>query len=249
MTIEAIDHFLRRAVFYPCSGLDGAPVKFLGKRFQRFIYADYHIERETFERKCMEQGFLGYHCRLIEELDVGAFFGCSWRDIYRANQKVFDHLYLEWVNPFLALAEFERITDYSDDHGPERFDLIFARCEAITTSASVFSRRGIAPSCVAYICSGIGCGGNFPRFPQELERVLRINPGGLPKFLLYDGLAANPRSGDYLRLIEDYTPLKRWDYRKEVGDMANVTLTQLKIAADHQRPPSDFRLKFRYGSG
>lgn len=34
-----IDSFLGESVYYPCSALHGVPVKFLGKRFQRFFYA------------------------------------------------------------------------------------------------------------------------------------------------------------------------------------------------------------------
>ena len=72
--------FLRECVFYPCSGLHGTPIQFLGKRFPRFLYADYSVDRERFDEAIHGRGFKGYRLRATEELDPENVFGMSWED-------------------------------------------------------------------------------------------------------------------------------------------------------------------------
>jgi hypothetical protein len=228
--MDGIEEYLGESVFYPASGLDGAPVKFLGKNgFRRFFYADYAISREKFARENRERGFCGYRWHSTDELDFEAVFGCDWDTILHKHRCLITTLqFFDWDPPFVAVARFERLASYADDHGPVHFELIFARCEAVTTYTDVFSRRRIAPKCIAYIRSGIGYGGNYPDFPQRLEEVLRQNPGGLPEFMLYDHLAADRRMGDYLSLIQEYEPIQRWDYRTEGYGVGSVTWAKLR---------------------
>ena len=155
-----INQFLREAVFYPCSGLDGLPVKRLASRFTRFFYVDYSnsITREAFEAECRNKGFRGYRNTAIEDLSVRSVFGGDWDDILLQHGCLIGQLPFECENPFVTGAHFERSPDYAADHGPPRFELIFARCEAITTVRCVFNRRSIPPMCLAYIRTGIGFG-------------------------------------------------------------------------------------------
>ncbi len=224
-----IDQFLRETVFYPCSGLDGLPVKRLATCFTRFFYVDYSksITRAAFENECQNRGFKGYRNTGIEDLEVQSVFQASWDDVRRMYLNEKFRLPFEWKNPFVACAHFERSPDYAEDYGPPRFQLIFAHCEAITTVRAVFNRRLIPPKCLAYIRTGIGFGGNFPRFPKELEGALRENAGGLPEFLLYDEMSGDPKMGDYLRLVEDYEPIQRWGFHGEGFGPGNVTLAKL----------------------
>jgi hypothetical protein len=226
--VTDIDQFLREAVFYPCSGQDGAPVRFLAKRFQRFFYADYAISREAFDHTCTRQGFRGYRICEIRNLEVESIFLSSWENIGRSHRKLISRLHFDWSQPFVAAARFERLPAFTEDHGPPDFELIFARCEAIATFVSVFIGRGITPRCLAYIRSGIGFGGNYSDFPQELDRTLRDNRAGLPEFMLYDEMGADPRCGDYLRLVEAYEQIENWDYHTEGYGAGNVSLARLK---------------------
>ena len=229
-----IDQFLREAVFYPCSGLDGAPVQFLAKRFPRFFYADRDIDRATFETECMQPGFRGYRVRAIDGLKFQHVFQVFFGNDRRAYQEVASRFNFDWKDIFVASASFERLPDYPEGHGPPQFELMFARCEAITTFNSVFRRRGIAPKCLAYIRPGTGTGGNYPEFAQELERALRENPAGLPEFMLYDAMSRNSRHSSYLSLIDDYEPIERWNYRTEGYGWAKVTLARLRTLHGEQ---------------
>jgi hypothetical protein len=222
-----IDQFLREAVFYPCSDLDGLPVKRLATRFNRFFYADYSssITRAAFDHECQNRGFRGYRNTSTADLDVQLVFQDSWDGVRQTYLRGRFRLPFEWVDPFVAGAHFQRTADYAEDHGPVQFQLIFARCEAITTLRCVFNKRSFPPRCVAYIRPGIGFGGNRPEFPGELERALRENAGGLPEFLLYDEMSSDPKYGDYLRLVENYEPIQQWG---EFHGPGNVTLARLK---------------------
>jgi hypothetical protein len=55
-----LDQFLANSVYYPCSGFDGTPVKFLGRRFQQFLYADYGKSLDDLNAAIRCHGFLGY---------------------------------------------------------------------------------------------------------------------------------------------------------------------------------------------
>ncbi len=171
-----LGEFLREAVFYPCSRLDGAPVRFLSKRFSRFFYADCAIDRAAFETECRQPGFCGYRVRAIDYLRFPAVFQVFGGNDRRAYRAVASRVNFDWEDIFVAAASFERLPDYPEGHGPPQFELMFARCEAITKFLSVFTRRGIAPKCLAYIRPGTDS-----EFPKGLERALRENPGGLPR--------------------------------------------------------------------
>jgi len=224
--MNAIEEFLREAVYYPCSGTDGAPVKFTGKRFTKFLYADYAVTKERLLHECQHQGFRGYQASDVADIDVQSVFGGDWSDIAHQHQDILQRLLTPWIpeTAYLIAVKFTRLDTFPEEHGPPSLALWFARCEAIATFRSVFTRRGIAPKCLAYIRSGIGFGGNFTQFPRALERTVAGNPAGLPQYMLSDHIGRNPRWGDYCQLVEAYHALERWDYRTEHYGHSNLTL-------------------------
>jgi hypothetical protein len=225
--MNTIDKFLSECVFYSCSALHGVPVKFLGKRFQRFFYADYSVERRQFDTSLKEQGFKGYELDSVEELSPKKVFGMTWKDLAQRHDSTISRIHFEWTDPFVVLCRFKRMDSFGDDHGPEAFEFMFARCEAIAAFISAFSRRNIAPKCLVHIRSGIGFGGNFQDYPKELKRVLLQNKGGLPAFMFYDSMGSSGECGDYLDLVKKYQLVERWGY----PDGDHLTLAKL-IAPD-----------------
>lgn len=226
--VQALMHdfekYLRESVFYPCSGFDGSPVRFLGHRFQQYIYADYGVTRDSFEKACNLNGFLGYRVCSIKELDVELVFQMSWKKLAVTHRTILSQLHLNWMNPFILHTRFERLASFPEEHGPSSFELIFICCEAITTFHSVFTKRGIAPRCLVYIRPGTAFGGNFSAYPERLARAIRANVGGTPEFILYDKSGGNAKHGDYLPILEQYQPIQRWDYRSEHYGMTSATL-------------------------
>jgi len=208
-----IKEFLKTCVYYPCSNLSGLPVKFLGKRFQRFFYADYSVDREEFEKITREEGFKGYQLVTLEYLSPELVFGKRWGEIRRDHNGTFSQVHFEWHDPFIAYSLFRRQDGFGDDHGPETFELIFSRCEGVAAYMDAYSQRGIVPQCLVHIRSGLGFGGNFQKYPRMLRDALINNRGGLPKFMFYDDMGCNRSAGDYLDLVERYDMIEKWDCR------------------------------------
>lgn len=228
-----IDSFLQECVFYPCSGLHGRPVKLLSKRFPRFFYADYSVDREQFNNTIRKEGFKGYQLTTVVEVTPESVFGMPWKTLEKEHRSTISLVHFEWSSPFVVLCHFERTVDFDDSHGPLAFEFMFARCEAIAAFKSAFSRRNIAPKCLVHIRSGIGFGGNFSDYPNELARALSANNGGLPPFMLYDAMGSNPEGGDYLDLVENYERIERWGYH----DGGHLTLAKCTTCDDEQDAP------------
>lgn len=204
-------HFLRECVYYPCSHLHGTPVKLLSSRFSRFFYTDYSVTREDFQKELASGAFKGYRLAEQRELDPTEVFGVPWNDLRREHTDTYSRLHFDSSNPFTVLCIFQRESGLTDEHGPDSFQLMFARVEAIAALESAFSRRSISPKCLVHIRSGIGFGGNFSDYPRLLEQSLRGNRGGLPRFILHDSMAVG-HGGDHLQLIGDYRNLQTWGY-------------------------------------
>lgn len=222
--IENVRNFLSDAVFYPCSGLDGKPVKFVGGRFRSYFYVDYAIDRSAFEAACSGgPGFRGYQLEEFCDLDFEEWFGPDW-----SQSPSFDasELAFEFRDEFVAAARFGRLPNWPEEHGPRSFQIVFARCEAVLSYRSVFSRLQVAPRCLAHIRSGMAFGGNYSGYVEDLCRAISENPAGLPRFILSDEMGSDRRSGDYFSPIESYAPIETWDIRaSRLGD-GSLTLFQ-----------------------
>ena len=205
------DDFLRESVYYPCSGLHGTPIKFLSSRFQRFLYCDYSVAQEVFQKELDSRAFQGYRLSEQHELDPVDVFGATWNRLKQEHTDTYSRLYFDSSDPFITFCCFQRESHLTDSHGPDRFELMFARIEAIAALESAFVRRNIPPKCVVHIRSGTGFGGNFSEYPQHLEKSLQANSGGLPQFILHDSMAVGS-GGDHLPLIDEYREIQRWGY-------------------------------------
>lgn len=214
-----LDQFLANSVYYPCSGFDGTPVKFLGRRFQQFLYADYGKSLDDLNVAIRCHGFLGYlpedeHDVPLSKLANGRLAELSANG---GNQ-----------GGFARRIRFARTPHFSDQHGPRYFDLIYTNIEAIRIFSSVYSSRDITPKCLVYIRPGTAFGGNYSEYPELLECHVKLNRAGLPEFLLFDGFIGNPRATSSWPLLDHYKRECRWDYRSEGYGMANVTLATLR---------------------
>lgn len=205
------ENFLSECVYYPCSGLHGTPVKLLSSRFQKFFFCDYFIKLQEFLNGVENGGFNGYTLTSLVDVSPEDIFGVSWDRFRSDNDETFSRLHFDWCEPFIAFCTFRREADVPGSHGPEKFELLFARSEAIATFDSVFSRHRISPKCLVHVRSGMGFGGNFSGYPRLLEDSLRTCRGGLPQFILHDSLGVGP-GGDRLQLINEYREVQTWGY-------------------------------------
>ena len=226
IAMDKITEFLKESLFYPCSGLDGAPIKFTGKHFQKFIYVDYTIERDPFLQQCAHPGFRGYRMTDAHDLSVESVFGASWEDVGHQLRATVSDRDFDWSpeSAFILATHFERVDGFDDEHGPKQFDLWFIKCEAITTYRAIYTRRGIKPKCVAHIRSGIALGGNFSGYIRILQKALSENPDGVPDYILHDTIGGDPRWGDYMRLLRFYQARARWTYKTAHHGFSHLTL-------------------------
>ena len=224
--------FLERCVFYPCSELDGAPVKLLGKKFQAFFYVDYFISRGRFQRECHRGGFRGYDCGTLIDIPLDAVFGSNW-DAIKQEIAAIPELSgnLHWQEKpeqeFAALAKFNRLPGFGAPHGPESFSLLFASCEATLAYLAAFNQAGIAPECLCYIRPGIGFGGGYSEYPERLSQIIRQNRAGLPRHVLIDETGLSSEAGDYFPLITEYRQRTHFPYQTENYGDSKLTFASL----------------------
>ena len=219
------ENFLAECAYYPCSGTHGAPIKFLlqeGVRY--FLLTDYHVTLEQYER----DEFRGYRRQRQRIYPPHRFFGVHWKNFKEKSIERLSRVGLHYSDPFVVWSVYQRLPNFSDNHGPENFEIIFAQCEAIETYTSIFSARAIVPKYFLHICPGLAFGGNFNEYIPELKGALIDNDGGLPEFMLVDELGIdrfNRGQAEYLDLItKKYDRVKSWG----VKNLSNLYLYRIK---------------------
>jgi hypothetical protein len=238
MNNEEIKQFLKECVYYPCSAIDGAPVKFLGQRFRSFFYTDYSFKRENLDIRYLRHCFHGYECESVIDVPVETIFGPDWAAIKQDHERITENLTMPYdpENEYMVLAKFNRLPDFNNQHGAEAFSVLFARCEAITAYKAAFSLKGISPACLCYIRSGIGFGGNFSGFPCALADAIQQNKDGLPSYLLIDKMGSHQKFGDYFRLVESYQSMVSFPYVTEGYGPSKLTFSIRQDQESNVRP-------------
>lgn len=204
---------LRSSLYYPASGFDGDPAKYLAGDIHSFVYVDYGEGEEAFERALQTQGFKGYGLLGKREIAEKALIPRNWDP---------DGLPPEYRPPdafpearralFCTWIVLERLPEFDDDHGPERFSLLYWCHEGVSAFQKLYVSRRLAPRAVAIIQPGYGFGGNWTDFyaPQgPLARSVLSNPAGQPGLLLCGGDfvapdALKPAWPGYEKLLGDY---------------------------------------------
>ena len=57
-----LTQLLEDSLYYPSSGFDRDPVKYLSGNILSFIYVDYGRSHDEFENEIIKRGFRGYEC-------------------------------------------------------------------------------------------------------------------------------------------------------------------------------------------
>lgn len=99
--------------------------------------------------------------------------------------------YKNWIKPpFAKWMVFQRDKGLDDQHGAERFSLLYTCAEAVATFQALYLANHCSPLAVAIIQPGHGFGGNWTNFtdPEQIfARTVLNNPHGQPKYVLYGG--------------------------------------------------------------
>jgi hypothetical protein len=191
-----ISELLPDSVFYPGSGLDPDPLRYLGHHFWSFVYADYGYDRKDVIEAIGSRSFPGY--KLIGSRSVN-----EWElPLERWNTETFGRLaegmpegdntevlsrtgrssFAEWI-------VLER--NYGPDRPVELMSLLFIGADGVTLLEKLYVENGVTPACVCIIQAPPAMGGgNWTCFEDENQvfaQTLKHNPAGTPRFLLRGG--------------------------------------------------------------
>lgn len=180
-----IADILRGSVFYPASAVDGRPVKYFGGYSHSFVYADCNVSQEGL-RTCLDtfKGYRLYYSRSVarEELCFRSFQPVP-PEPNDGNPKRL-HIRPDF-SPYAIWAVYERQSGFDEEHGPDRFSLLFVGGEGVATYQSLYYSNQSAPSVITLIrCDAFT--GNWTQFfdPERLlARSVMQNPYGTPDYI------------------------------------------------------------------
>jgi len=183
---------LEDSLYYPSSGLDGDPIKYMAGNILSFIYADYSLPKNSVLKALTGAGFRGYE--LLASRDV---FKLAWelerqeRDLRWLKDTDGSPSSHAWIRkdtePFCIWSVFQRQDNFPDTHGPLRFSLLYLCAEGVAAFQSLYIANSISPMAVAVIQPGHSFGGNWTDFtdPKKIfSRSVQQNPAGQPSILL-----------------------------------------------------------------
>ena len=192
---------LEDSVYYPACYTDGRPIKYCNTIWRKlgvnsFVYCDFDMSEEKFleELKTVRGYHVFAHRSLSRDeyipdgwsLELGGVGHNQYYDTFLGSEKEFP--------PFAHWAVFERDTDRSPMHGPERFSLIYVGGEGLATFQQLYCHYHIAPKMLCFIqCWGFA--GNWTDFTNPnaaFATTLRRHPECTPDYVCigsYDDIA------------------------------------------------------------
>jgi hypothetical protein len=166
------EEILSRSVFYPASGTDGRPVKYLAGFSHSFVYADCNVSRDVLERDLNTfKGYGIWHLRSVPQEEL-----CS-RPFTPVLPQPGDgdpsrqHVQPGFL-PYALWAVYERQAGFDEAHGPQRFSLLFVGGEGAATFKCLYYSNRSAPSVIALIrCDAFT--GNWTAFLDPTKILAR----------------------------------------------------------------------------
>ena len=183
---------LEDSLFYPACDIDGGVIKYCNEHFDElgicsYVYADYATGEDRLEEHLND--FRGYHLLASRELtpsDVGADKPVPIPEGINPDEYL---RYKEDWKPFARWTVFERDSYYGEEHGPERFSLLYLGAEGVAAYVGLYLANGITPRAMAIIQPGHGFGLNWTDFTDPegvLARIVRVG-SSMPEYFFYGG--------------------------------------------------------------
>lgn len=176
-----IKDILTDSCYYPSSWFDGDPVRYLAGNVYSFIYVDYMFTQEKIEHETA-LGLRGYNLIYQQYIpedqltppDLTRFVEPDFKDPSERKEKlagITKKLFKD--KPFAIWAIFERKSEFTEAHGPQRISVTFLRFEGAFAYQALYLYHKIAPLIVAVIQPGTGFGGNWTCFYDENSILYR----------------------------------------------------------------------------
>ncbi len=186
-----INDVLQGSVYYPACYFDGRPVKYLGGYSHSFIYVDFNVKREDLISQL--NTFSGYKLAFSRSLEAKDLCFRSFVPMMPTAMDGNPEDSLSHCNGdmFAEWAVYDRIDSYGDDHGPQRFSLLYIGGEGVATFQSLYFSNRCSPSVIVLIKSDAFTG-NWTNFcyPKEIfARCVMGNPAGQPEYFFSEDLS------------------------------------------------------------
>lgn len=179
---------LKDSLYYPGAGTDGKPVKWLAGNTYSFVYTDYLVSRSRFldELNDEHSGFRGYHVVGIRDMSMKELIPNGWTPTLSSRHAGNPSRWSEhFPEPFGIWTILERLSDYSSEHGPERFSLLYLCAEGVASYQALYNSNRVKPKILFLIQHGFGC--NWTNFedPEGIfAQSLAANSAGMPDWLV-----------------------------------------------------------------
>lgn len=185
---------LENSIYYPAAGHDGGVIKDCNTRarslnIRSFVYADYCTGPEAYLEK--ENNFRGYHVFGSRALKPENMAPIGWRPQMppETSRELYIRYQKHW-KPFAHWTVYERDADQNEEHGPERFSLIYIGSEGVATYQALYWVQRIVPTGICIIQPGTGWGFNWTDFRAPnaaLFWAIQHHPVGKPPLVYYGG--------------------------------------------------------------
>ena len=183
---------LYNSVYYPASAFDGGVIRDCNVNRKdwnvlSFVYVDYKETQRSLSETEMPRGYRLLGMRQLKEEEL---VPNGWTPQLPPNLDI--ERYQRMAMPysrrhaFATWMVFERLPEFGEDHGPERFSLIFLGADGVATYQALYWTNGMCPRAIAIIQPGTGFGGNWTDFFKKgapLYWTVSHNPAGMPEYV------------------------------------------------------------------
>lgn len=206
-----LESILRTSLFYPASGFDSDPIRYLSGSARSFVYADYGRDRDEFMQALGGPEFHDFEVLAIREIEEAELAPLGWR---LPTREFWDGVPNpdDMKPPFFRWVVMEGLDDLTVNYEPRRISLLYLCIDGVKAYQTLYVERGLAPKVIAIIQPGYGFGGNYTDFQDPkrmLGRTVMGSPAGPPKFLLFGGIGeradySSPCWPGYEHFVKDY---------------------------------------------
>ena len=125
----------------------------------------------------------------------------------------------QWVRPpFGEWLVFEREAGVAEDHGPERFSLVYVGADGVASYQALYLQNEVAPEVLAIIQPGTGWGGSYTDFRRPdgfLAEVVRLMGNHtIPQSMMCGEINGRPKAAfwpdQYSEPIENWYEIGIW---------------------------------------
>ena len=127
------------SLYYPSSGFDGDPVRYLAGNILSFVYVDYGHDRKEFMDVLQNPGFRGYDLLATRSVTEQELVPRGWRPAPPTPDDGDPSRHREWIkSPFCIWSVFSRGEAFPVDRGPRRFSLLYLCADGVAAFQALY---------------------------------------------------------------------------------------------------------------